>query len=159
MDIFALIIAILFFVAGLAGTLLPALPGTPLIFAGMLVYGIITGFETLDYIFFLLQGIAMAFTFFTDYFAAAIGTKKFGGSKLASLGAIIGLIVGTIMLGPLGLILGSFLGAVVAELFGGKKIDQALKIGIGALFGFLGSAIIKLSISVIMIIWFFITIL
>jgi len=159
MDIFALIIAILFFIAGLAGTVLPALPGTPLIFAGMLVYGIMTGFETLNYLFFLLQGIAMGFTFFTDYFATSIGTKKFGGSKMASLGAMIGLIIGTILLGPLGLILGSFIGAVTAELLGGKKVDQALKAGVGALFGFLGSAIIKLSISVIMIVWFFIAIL
>jgi len=137
---------------------LPALPSTPLIFAGMLVYGIMTGFETLDFTFFLLQGIVVLLTFVTDYFATAIGTKKFGGSKKASLGAIIGLILGAIVLGPLGVILGTFLGAVAAELLGGKKVEQAIKTGIGALIGFLGSKIIKLTISVVMIIWFFVRI-
>jgi uncharacterized protein YqgC (DUF456 family) len=158
MDLFALILAILFFLAGLAGILLPALPGTPLIFAGMLVYGILTGFETLDFTFFLLQGIAVALTYVTDYFATAIGTKKFGGSRIASLGSMIGLILGTIVLGPLGLVLGAFLGAVSAELISGKKIESAIKTGIGALIGFLGSTITKLLISIAMIIWFFVRI-
>lgn len=158
MEIFALILAILFFLAGLAGIVLPVLPGTPLIFAGMIVYGIMTGFETLDFTFFLLQGIVMSLAFVTDYFATAIGTKKFGGGKMASLGAIIGLIIGAITLGPLGIILGAFLGAVAAELIGGKNAEQAFKTGIGALVGFLGSTIIKLMISIVMIIWFFIRI-
>ena len=158
MDLFALILAILFFLAGLAGTVLPALPGTPLIFAGMLVYGIMTGFKALDLTFFLLQGIVMSLTFVTEYFATAISTEKFGGSKMASRGAIIGLILGAIILGPLGLVLGAFLGAVTGEFIGNKRFDQSLKAGVGALIGFLGSTIIKLSISVIMIIWFFIRI-
>jgi uncharacterized protein YqgC (DUF456 family) len=158
MELLALILAILFFLAGLAGTLLPALPGTPLILAGMLVYGIMTGFETLDFTFFLLQGIAMSLTYVTDYFATSIGTKKFGGSRMASWGSMIGLIIGTITLGPLGIVLGAFSGAVAAELLGGKKIEPAIKTGIGALIGFLGSTIVKMSISIAMIIWFFIRI-
>jgi len=156
MEFLAISLAILFFLAGLAGLIIPILPGTPLILVGMLVYGLLTDFENLDIYFFLLQGIAVALAFSTDYIAAAIGTKRYGGSKKASLGAILGTFAGVIFLGPLGIFIGAFLGAFAGELIGGKRPEQALKTGLGALVGFLGSFAIKLFISIAMIVWFFI---
>ncbi len=145
----------LFFLVGLAGTILPMLPGTPLIFVGMLVYGYMTGFVTLDFHFFLLQGLATSLTFVTDYVVTALGTKKYGGSKQAVAGTIIGSVFGAVALGPVGLILGCFLGAMAAELLSGKQPDQAIKAGVGALVGFVGAVVIKLIIAAVMIAWFF----
>jgi len=158
METLAIFIAIAFFIIGLVGVVLPILPGTLLIFAGMLVYGFMTGFENLSLYFFLVQGIAAVLIFFIDHVAAAIGTKKFGGTNKSTWAAIAGMIFGTIFMGPLGLFIGAFGGAVIVEMLGGTPARDAMKVGVGVLVGFLGSLIIKLIISLAMITWFFIRI-
>lgn len=151
----ALILAIVFFAVGLLGTVLPVLPGAILIYGGMLVYGIMTQFATLDAYFFLLQAFVLVFILSIDYIASAVGTKRFGGSKQAAWGAIAGTILGLIFFGPLGIIIGPFLGAVGAELIRGKEINQAARVGFGTLLGILGGTLLKLAVEILMIIYFF----
>ena len=159
MELFAMVVAVLFFLAGIAGTILPMLPGTPLILVGMLAYGYMTGFVTLDLNFFLLQGLATTLTFGVDYVAAAVGTRQYGGSRQAAVGAVIGTLIGAVTLGPLGLVAGCFIGAVGGELLGGKPPAQAMRVGVGALVGFVGAIGAKLAIAALMIAWFFIVVL
>lgn len=154
----ALLVALLFFVAGLAGILLPVLPGVILIWVGMLVYGLMTGFETLSLIFFIGQAAAVALTAFVDYAASVWGVRRFGGSRIAVWGSIVGIVLGIVLLGPLGIIFGPFIGAFAAELLARGSAHQALRVGVGTLIGFLGSTITKLLIAGAMILWFFMTI-
>ncbi len=154
----ALIIAILLFIAGLVGTILPILPGSILIYGGMLLYGLMTGFAKLDLYFFLIQAVVLILTFLIDYWASVYGTKKFGGSKQASWGAIIGTIVGIFIFGPLGIIIGPFLGAVIGEFLRGGAIEQAVRVGVGTILGVLGGTVLKLIAELAMIIYFFIRI-
>ena len=114
MAVFALLLAVVCFLLGLTGTVLPVLPGAILIYAGMLVYGLLTKFASLDATFFLLQGLALLLVFIIDFLAAAAGTRRFGGGKAAAWGAAVGTLAGVIFFGPLGLLAGPFLGAVVA---------------------------------------------
>lgn len=155
MEVSALVVASLFFLAGIAGTILPMLPGTPLILVGMFVYGYLTGFATLDAYFFVGQGVATALTFAVDYVATALGTRRYGGGKRAAFGAALGMLLGALVFGPIGLIIGAFVGAAATELLSGKQIDQARRAGIGALVGFVGAVVVKLIIVVVMIAWFF----
>jgi uncharacterized protein YqgC (DUF456 family) len=141
----------------LAGIVLPILPGVILIYAGMLLYGLMTGFATLDTNFYLLQGMALLLTFFIDYLATTAGTRRYGGSSRAAWGAAAGVLLG-FFLGPFGIIIGPFIGAVLAELTGGKKPEQAVRTGIGTLIGFLGGTFLKFVIALLMIIWFFVRI-
>lgn len=154
----ALILSIILFIAGLLGTILPVLPGAVLIYAGMLLYGLMTKFVTLDATFFLLQGLVLVITFVIDFLASAVGTKRFNGSKQAAWGAIIGSILGLIFMGPLGIAIGPFLGAVAAELLRGIQIKQAIRVGFGTLLGMLGGTVLKLGAEVLMIVYFFIRI-
>lgn len=151
----ALVLAVIFFVLGLAGTVLPVLPGAILIYAGMLLYGVLTQFATLDANFFLLQGMALVIIFAVDFLATAIGSRRFGGSRYAGWGAAIGTLLGLLIFGPFGIIFGPFLGAVLAELILGKKPDLAVRAGFGTLIGLLGGTALKLSIEILMIIFFF----
>jgi uncharacterized protein YqgC (DUF456 family) len=96
--------------------------------------------------------------FLIDYIASAVGTKRFGGSKQAVWGAIIGTIPGLLFLGPLGIIIGPFLGAVIAELLRGTEIRQTNRVGLGTIIGILGGTVLKICIEVAMIIYFFIRI-
>jgi len=101
------------------GTILPILPGAILIYGGMLLYGFMTKFATLDANFFLLQALVLVLIFSVDFLASAIGTRRSNGSKQAAGGAIIGTLLGLIFFGPLGIVIGPFLGAVGAELLRG----------------------------------------
>ena len=154
-----LIIALLLFLIGLAGTIIPGLPGAPLIWIGMLIYGYLEGFVHLTWTFYLFQGLAVAVICLLDYLASVWGVKRFGGSRFAVWGSIIGSILGLIILGPLGIILGPFLGAIVGELLSHKSIEQAVRAGWGTVIGFLGGLLLKLAVEAAMIAWFFLTVL
>ncbi|MEW5761706.1 MAG: DUF456 family protein [Bacillota bacterium] len=157
MAILALALAVVCFAAGVAGIILPVLPGPPLIWLGMLLYGLLTGFEHISWMFLLLQAALVALTFVVDYLANAWGVRRFGGSRAAIWGGGIGLLLGAFIFGPAGIVLGPFAGAFLGELLTGRHPAQAFRAGIGTLLGFAGGTAIKLCIAAGMITWFFIT--
>ena len=158
MEIAAYIVASILFAAGIVGTFAPVLPGAPLIWAGMLVFGFMTGFEKLHWLFFLLQGLLAVAVMGVDYLATALGSRCFGASKAAVYGAVIGLFAGLFFL-PLGLLIGPFAGAVLFELIFTRKPETALRSGLGAVVGFWSGIIFKLILEAGMITWFFIEVL
>ncbi|HOV79591.1 MAG TPA: DUF456 family protein [Bacillota bacterium] len=158
MSIAGLVFAVILFTAGVLGTVLPALPGAPLIWLGMFVYGIFTKFNNLSWMFFIGQGLAVGLIFLIDYLAGIWGVKKYGGSAAAVWGSVIGGLIGVLVLGPFGLIFGPFIGSVAGELYQKSTPEKAFRVGIGTLIGFLGGTVLKLSIEILMIIWFFITV-
>lgn len=159
MTALGIIIACLFFAAGIAGTLLPALPGAPIIWAGMLVYGLVTKFNDLSTIFFIGQALAVAIIFVIDYAAGAWGVRRYGGSRYAVIGSLAGILLGIVLMGPAGLIFGPFVGAVGGELINKKPFDQAIRSGVGTLLGLAGGMVLKVGVEICMIIWFFVAIL
>lgn len=154
----ALIIAIIMFIVGIVGTILPALPGAILVFAGSLVYGFMTDFQTLGIYFYVVQGLLLLLTFLTDFLVSAASTKRFGGSNKAAWGAAIGTLLGIIVLGPIGILLGPFVGATIAELLNGINIKKAVRSGIGSVIGAIGGTFFKLIVEIIMVIYFFVSI-
>ncbi len=150
-----LIPTLILFALGILGIVLPLLPGAALIWAGMLLYGILTGFRGLGFTFYLLQGLAVVLVWGIDYLAAAVGTRYSGGSKAAAWGAVLGLLLGLIILGPAGIIFGPFLGALLGEMLRGTPAEKALRSSLGALVGLLGGLVLKLVIVAVMIYWFF----
>ncbi len=154
-----LIVALIFFLLGIIGTFLPILPGVFLIWVGMFIYGIMTGFEGLSFSFFFFQGMAALLVIVVDYMAVALGSKKFGGPKAASWGAAWGILLGFLVMGPAGIIFGPFLGALAGGFLVGLPLKRAIHVSFGALIGFLGGLVLKLAMEAAMIIWFFITLL
>ena len=158
MSIIGLILAVVLFTVGFIGTILPALPGAPLFWLGMLVYGLFVKFNNLPWTFYLGQGLAVALIFFIDYLAGIWGVKRYGGSSAAVWGSVIGGILGVFLFGPLGLILGPFIGAAAGELYRKRSVDRAFQVGFGTILGFFGGTVLKLSVETVMIVWFFIQI-
>jgi uncharacterized protein YqgC (DUF456 family) len=143
------LVAILLLV-GLLGSILPFLPGTPLILAGAVLYAFVTDFEPIGLgRLVILVGIA-AVSYSLDYMAGAFGVKKAGGSRWAMFGAVVGALVG-VFFGPLGLILGPILGAVAIELAVSRKLDTSLRSGLGTVLGMIFGLAIKFSLAVIMV--------
>ncbi len=141
-----------FFLAGLAGSLAPGMPGPPLVFAGALVYGLLTGFADFGWTVILtLAGLA-ALSQVLDYLASAYGAKRFGGSGWGIWGSVFGGLLGLVFFSLPGMIVGLFAGAFFLELWPGRKGALAsLKVGGGSLLGFLGGTLLKLVFSLAMI--------
>jgi len=158
-DILAIIVAVILFLLGILGTIVPLLPGAPMIWTGMLIYGLIAGFEGLPFSFFLMQGILALAVMGVDYLMTFLGTHFFGGSRAAFWGAALGLFLGLIFFNVPGLLIGTFVGAIAGELMIKNDFQQAAYSGIGALVGFLGGIPFKLFLEVIMITWFVLAIL
>jgi len=154
-----MIIALLLFILGLAGAVLPILPGAPLVWLGMLVYGLFTGFAKLTAGFYVWQGVAVAVTLLIDYAATAYGTRRYGGSSAAIYGSLAGLLIGPFILGPIGFVIGPFAGALTGELVTGKRLQGAFRAAFGTLIGMIGGTVLKVAVEVIMIVWFFVVVL
>ena len=142
---------------GIAGSILPGLPGTPVSWVGLLllyIWGngsdIVGNPLTLKAL--IVWGVVVAIVSVIDYFVPMYFTKVTGGSRYAERGALVGLIAG-IILTPVGMILGSFLGAFLFELYYTRKgAGQALKAAFGSFLGFITGTGLKTIVSVI-IMW------
>ncbi len=129
-----MIFAAVLVVIGVAGTLLPALPGLPLVFLGLLIAAWADGFAHVGTGWLLLLGFITALGMAADIAASMMGTKMAGASKWAIWGTGIGTIVG-LFFGLVGILIGPFLGAVAGEYLYREQLGQAAKAGLGAWLG------------------------
>lgn len=151
METIIIILAVLAGVVGIVGSILPGLPGTPVSWVGLLLL-FLWGPEEMPLKTLVVWGIVTLVVSVLDYTIPMHFTKMTGGTKYAERGAMIGLIAG-IFLTPVGMILGSFLGALIAELvWGGKGFVDALKAAVGSFLGFIAGTGLK-TIASAVIMW------
>jgi uncharacterized protein YqgC (DUF456 family) len=152
LDIFLAIVAVLCAVVGLAGSVVPALPGPPLGWVGLLALSFTGFYDRPGWWLWMWLGVVVAVTLL-DNLLPVVMTKRFGGSRAATWGTVIGMIVG-MFFGPWGLILGPFAGAYLGEVIGNRSEGQiALRVATGAFFAFIGGVGIKLIASGL-ILWY-----
>jgi uncharacterized protein YqgC (DUF456 family) len=149
------VLAALLVIAGLAGTILPVIPGALLVFGGLFLAAWADGFAHVGWIPLTLIGALGLLSWVADFVASLLGAKRVGASPLALLGATIGGIAG-IFLGIPGLILGPFIGAVAGELLARGGLRKAGKVGLGTWLGLLAAAVAKVVLAFMMIATFFI---
>ncbi len=154
MDIFLIIIAIILLLISIAGCVLPLLPGPPLTYISLLLLHFTKEHQFTNKFLIIMAAVAIGVTII-DNIIPIIGAKKYGGSKKAVWGSIIGLVFGMFFLPPWGIIVGPFAGAVIGELIDGKDASSALRSGFGTFMGFMGGIILKLTASGLMIFYFF----
>jgi|ERR1700710_2953878 len=131
-----LIVGALLVVLGILGTVAPVLPGTPLVFVGLLVAAWAEGFQKVGWFTLSILALLTLFSFVVDFFAAKFGAKRVGASWAALIGATLGAIVG-IFFGLPGFIFGPFLGAVIGEYLAKRSWRQASRVGFGTWLGML----------------------
>lgn len=157
METIVIVAAILAGVIGIAGSILPGLPGTPFSWVGMLILylwgnGTNAAGDPMSLKTLIIWGVIVVVVSIVDYIIPMYFTKMTGGSKYAEKGAMIGLIAG-IFLTPIGMIAGSFLGAFIAEIgWAGKNVPSALKSAFGSFLGFISGTGIK-TIAAVLIMW------
>ena len=149
------IIAVILGIVGLVGCILPVIPGPPLSWVGMLLVFLThpEGMTSGLLIAWLVVAIVVTII---DYIAPSWITTKTGGSKAAGRGSFVGLIVGLLFFPPWGMIIGSFLGALLAEvIFEGRNVTDSVAPAFGSFLGFLLSTGLKMTASGVMLFYIF----
>lgn len=137
-------------VVGLAGTILPALPGVPFVFAGLLIAAWIGDFQKIGWPTITILAVLTVLAIAADLVATMFGAQRAGASKSALLGAAVGSVVG-LFFGLIGIFVFPFIGAVVGELIARQRMGQAAKVGVATWLGLLIGAIAKLSLAITML--------
>jgi uncharacterized protein len=153
MNWFWILLGILLVLAGIAGSLLPLLPGPPIAYVGLLVQQLreIKPFNTN---FLLIWCWVVIIILILDYLIPAWGTRRFGGSRYGVWGCTLGFIL-AFWMGPWGVVLGPFIGAFVGEMIANQDSKRAFKAAIGSFVGFLFSSLLKI-IACFMMLYFII---
>lgn len=155
MSIAVFILCFLMMLAGLGGTVLPILPGIPIIWAAMLIFGWYSDWVHYGLTAMAVTGVLVALSVAVDQLASVMGARKFGASRAGMIGAVVGAIVGVVFFNVFGLIFGTFLGAMGFELvFSGRNLSQSLASGTGALVGFLAGSLFKFMLGLGLIAYF-----
>jgi len=149
------VVAGLLVLVGIGGTILPALPGLPLVFAGMLLAAWAGDFEHVGVGMLVLLGALTALSLLVDFWATAVGAKRVGASRKAVIGAVLGTFAG-IFFGPIGLFAGPFAGALAGEVLHGRslrggRLGHATRVGFGTWLGVVFGVVLKLALAFAML--------
>ena len=143
MDILFLVAGFVFMLVGIAGAVLPVIPGVPISWLGLVCLYLAPSLP-FDWPFIIITGVVAITLYILDYIIPAMGTKRFGGSKAGAWGTTIGLVVGIFAPIPFGILIGPFVGALLGELiFNQTEGKAAIKAAFGSFIGFLASTFIK----------------
>ena len=149
-DLLYWLLAIFLGAIGLAGVVLPAIPGAPLLFASLFLAAWVENFAYVGKWTLMILGLLAVLTYGVDFWAAMFGAKRFGASKRAVVGALAGTIVG-LFLGFPGVLFGPFIGAVIGELSAQRGLEDAARAGFGATIGLVLGVALKLALAFSMI--------
>jgi uncharacterized protein YqgC (DUF456 family) len=144
-DLWLWALAIGMIALGVAGTVLPALPGAPLVLAGLVLAAWIDDFQKVGYVALTLLGVITLLSVAVDYIASYAGAKRVGASRQALIGAALGTLLG-LFLGIAGLIFGPFVGALVGEFMARKDAINAGRVALGTWIGMLAAVVVKLAL-------------
>ena len=128
MEIFWHAVAGVVIAVGLAGTFLPGVPGIPLIFAGQLISAVASGFSFISPITLVILGLLAAASVLIDYFSGAAGARWAGAGFWGATAAILGGLFGILAMGPIGILLGPAVGALVFALISRRSRGQVVRV-------------------------------
>lgn len=144
METLLILFAILLLLAGLAGCVLPVIPGPPLSYAGMLV--VQWAWQPFGTTTLIVFAVITVIVTVLDYIIPVWGAKIFGATKYGIYGSIIGMLLGTFF-SPIGMIGGLLMGAILGDMYAGKNFSDSFSSGFGTFLGTVAGMLVKLTVS------------
>lgn len=144
MDWLWITLGIILVLIGIAGSILPVLPGPPIAYAGVLIQQLRDPNPFSSKFLWIWAGIVVV-SLVLDFIIPAWGTKKFGGTRYGVWGCTLGFIL-AFWMGPWGIIIGPFLGAFVGEMIAGQDSRKSFRAALGSFVGFLVGSLLKMTI-------------
>ena len=154
MDIILLIIGLLLCLIGIVGSSLPIIPGPVTSWLGILLLNL-TSVVDFNLNFVLITLTVAISVGILDYLIPVLGVKKLGGTRSGQIGTTLGLIIALIILGPIGIIIGPFGGALLGEMSTKKSFQDSVKPAFGAFVGVVAGSVIKFLISLSFLFFYF----
>jgi len=148
------ILGLLFALIGFIGCIVPIIPGPPVSFFALIILSFAKNWEPFSSTFLIITGALTILVTILDYVIPAGGAKKYGASKLAVWGSIIGMLIGVFFFPPLGIFIGGLIGALTGELLTTKKAEKALRASLGVFIGIMLSTGIKLAFCGVMLFFY-----
>ena len=148
-QIIGLSLALFVMCFGLAGSVLPGIPGTPLVVLAAVAHRLYFGAASASNTALVIIVLLMLLSIVMDYLASMYGAKRLGATWRGVLGAVVGGLIGIFFAVP-GILLGPFVGALLFEMMGGREWKEAARAGLGAVIGLFVGALGKLACCVAM---------
>ena len=155
MSVLLIIIGGILVVVGIVGCVLPVLPGPPISYVSLILLSLAYRWKAYSTNFLIVMGIITVVVTVLDFILPVYLPKRYGASKYGIWGSIIGMLAGMIFFPPFGLIIGTFLGAVLGELAFNKDKRASLKAALGVLIGTVAAILLKVSVCGIIGFYFF----
>jgi uncharacterized protein YqgC (DUF456 family) len=150
MDAIWWVLSVLLIVVGIAGTVLPALPGPAFVLAGVLLAAWIEGFTRVGVVTVAMVSVLAVMAWILDYAAAMLGAKRAGASRQALAGAAIGTVAG-LFFGFLGVLVLPLAGAAIGEFLARRDHQHAIKVGLATWLGILAGLAAKVVVVFMMV--------
>lgn len=144
------VLCLILVAVGLAGVLLPGLPGAPLVFAGLLLAAWADDFQNVGLATVIILAGLTVLAYGVDFLSSSLGARKAGASREAVIGAALGTVVG-LFFGFPGIVFGPFAGAVIGEFLARRNLGQAGRAGLAAWVGFILGIGVKLILAFTMV--------
>ncbi len=149
-----IILGLLLALVGLAGCILPVVPGPPISFLALIILSFARNWEPFSSTFLLMMAGFMVLVTVLDYLAPAVGARKYGASRLGVWFSIVGIVIGLLFFPPWGMFTGALVGALVGELLVGKEGKEVLRAGWGIVVGNIAGIGLKLAFSGIVLFYY-----
>ncbi len=149
-QLLGLALTLLVMAVGLAGSVLPGIPGPPLVLAAAIGHRLWFGQQSVSTTVLVVLGGLVLVTVVLDYLATLLGARRLGATWRGVVGAGLGAVFG-VFTGPLGIVAGPLVGATLGELLGGRPLPAASRAGLGAVLGLLAGTVGKVACSTAMI--------
>jgi uncharacterized protein YqgC (DUF456 family) len=149
-DLWLWLVALILIAVGIGGTVLPAIPGAPLVFGGLLLAAWIDDFREVGYVALAVLGALTLLTVIVDVVATMLGAKRVGATRAGIIGSALGTLVG-MFLGFAGLVVGPFLGALIGELSARRGLYSAGRVAVATWVALVFAAVVKLTAVFMMI--------
>jgi len=149
-----IVLGLLISLLGLAGCILPVIPGPPLSFIALLILHLAKDGGVFSTSFIILMAALTVAVTLLDYIVPAAGAKKYGASRTGVWGSVLGMVIGILFFPPWGVFFGALFGAVLGELITGKETATALRAGWGVFVGNLFGVGLKLAASAVMLFFY-----
>ena len=154
LEILILVISFLVMFIGLIGSIVPMIPGPPLVLAGVFIYAVFTKFTVVGWKILVVLSVLAALGVFLDYSASLVGARKFGATRLSIWLGALGLLVGVVMIFfgfPWAIIVGPIVGVGIGEAIAKRKAIPAVRASAGSMIGVFVGVIVKFVICLAMI--------
>jgi uncharacterized protein len=158
LDIIIWIAISVLFILSFVGIVFPIIPSVLVIWGGFLLYHFVLNSNELNAVFWTVMIVLTVVLIVSDIIANSYFVKKYGGSKWGERGAAIAVIIGSFIIPPFGIIIIPFVAVFIIEMIQKRTAQEALLASVGSLIGFLGGAVAKVVIQLVMIIWFIIVV-